>query len=105
MFTLLLYLLGCGPAATSSDDGQITTVQNKAKTPMSAFKLTGHTETTDEMTRVVLKLRTPGGDIAVQKAKLQDVVATIGGVSAEPMDVNIYGHQPPWKVPHCNEIV
>ena len=79
MRTLLLFLLGCGPTVTSSNDEQIPTVQKKAKPPMSAFKLTGYTETTDEITRVVLNLRTPGGDIAVQKAKLKDVVATIGG--------------------------
>lgn len=89
MRTLLLFLLGCGPTVTSSDDEQIPTVQNKAKSPMSAFKLTGYTETTDGMTRVVLNLRTPGGDMAVQKAKLEDVVATVGGASVEVSDVTI----------------
>jgi len=56
---------------------------------MSAFQLTGHAEATDTNTRVVLRLRTPGGDMPVSNASLKDVEATIDGARVDPVEVTV----------------
>ena len=54
---------------------------------MSAFQLTGYAVPADAETRVVLTLRTPGGDLPVQNATLDAVEATVGGIYVQPREV------------------
>lgn len=51
------------------------------------FRITAAAEPLESSTRVTLRVRTPGGDIPVQRAELRDATASLDGEPVEIQDV------------------
>lgn len=79
---LALWMFACTPSSETA----VSPTPEPAEAAVPSFKLEAVATPADGRTRVDLRVRTPGGDLPVQAASLEQITATLDGAPAPVLD-------------------